>query len=272
MARKIDVPEGLWQRCPACEQTVYQKDVEEHLHVCPQCAFHHRIGAADRIKVLTDTGTFEEIAADLVSADPLKFSWDPGDGKTSYKQRLKKVAGESRAKEAMVIGKAFVRGRSVIVGAMDPFFIMGSMGAVVGEKVVMAVERAMEEDLPLVLCTASGGARMQEGMVSLMQMARTSAALARFDEAGGLYVVVMTDPTTAGVAASFAFLGDFTLAEPGALIGFAGPRVIWNAIRTELPEGFQKSEFMLKHGFIDRVVQRKNLRTEIARIIDYCGK
>jgi len=272
MAKKIDVPEGLWQRCPTCEQTVYQKDVEEQLFVCPQCAFHHRVRAPERIKQLTDPGTFEEIAADMTSTDPLKFSWDPGNGKTTYKQRLKKMTAETGSKEAIVVGKGFIRGRSVILAAMDPFFIMGSMGSVVGEKVVLAVERAMADDLPLVICTASGGARMHEGMVSLAQMARTAAALARFDDAGGLYIVVMTDPTTAGVAASFAFLGDFILAEPGALIGFAGPRVIWNAIRTELPEGFQRSEFMLKHGFVDRVVPRKNLRTEIARIIDYCGK
>ncbi len=272
MAKKIDVPEGLWQRCPHCEQTVYQKDVEEQLNVCPQCSFHHRVSARRRITQLTDPDTFEEIASDLVSTDPLKFAWDPGDGKTTYKQRLQQMQDETDATEGMVIGKGFIRGRSVVLGAMDPFFIMGSMGAVTGEKVVLAVERAMEDDLPLVLCTASGGARMHEGMVSLMQMARTSAALARFDRAGGLYIVVMTDPTTAGVAASFAFLGDFILAEPGALIGFAGPRVIWNAIRTELPEGFQRAEFMLEHGFVDRVVARKNLRSEIARIIDYCGK
>jgi acetyl-CoA carboxylase carboxyl transferase subunit beta len=272
MGKKIDVPEGVWQRCPSCEQTVYQKDVEEQLYVCPQCSFHHRIGARLRINQVVDPQTFEEIAPDLVSTDPLKFTWDPGEGKITYKQRLKEMTDETGNPEAIIIGKGFIRGRPVILGAMDPFFIMGSMGAVVGEKIVLAVERAMKENLPLVAFTASGGARMHEGMVSLMQMARTSAALARFDEAGGLYIVVMTDPTTGGVAASFAFLGDFILAEPAALIGFAGPRVIWNAIRTELPPGFQKAEFMLEHGFIDRIVPRKNLRTEIARIIDYCGK
>ncbi len=272
MAKKIDVPEGLWQRCPSCEQTVYQRDVEEQLHVCPQCSFHHRVGARVRINQIADPGTFEEMAADLVSTDPLKFAWDPGQGKITYKQRLKEMGEESGGSEAMIVGKGFVRGRQVILGAMDPFFIMGSMGAVVGEKMVIAVEEAMKDNLPLVVFTASGGARMHEGMVSLMQMARTSAALARFDEAGGLYIVVMTDPTTGGVAASFAFLGDFVLAEPAALIGFAGPRVIWNAIRTELPPGFQRAEFMLDHGFVDRIVPRKNLRSEIARIIDYCGK
>jgi len=272
MGKKVDVPEGLWQRCPSCEQMVFQKDVEDQLHVCPQCSFHHRVGARARIAQLTDPETFEEFAADLVSTDPLKFAWDPGEGKITYKQRLKEMTEETGEAEAMIVGKGFIRGRAVILGVMDPFFIMGSMGAVVGEKVVLAVEHAMKDNLPLVIFTASGGARMHEGMVSLMQMARTSAALARFDEAGGVYIVVMTDPTTGGVAASFAFLGDFILAEPGALIGFAGPRVIWNAIRTELPEGFQRAEFMLEHGFVDRVVPRKDLRSEIARIIDYCGK
>jgi acetyl-CoA carboxylase carboxyl transferase subunit beta len=272
MGKKTDVPEGLWQRCPSCEQMVYQKDVEEQLNVCPQCSFHHRVSARQRMAQVTDPETFEEFAADLVSTDPLKFTWDPGNGKTTYKQRLKQMIDETGNAEAMIVGKAFIRGRAVILGVMDPLFIMGSMGAVVGEKVVLAVEQAIKDNLPLVIFTSSGGARMHEGMVSLMQMARTSAALARFDEAGGLYIVVMTDPTTGGVAASFAFLGDFILAEPGALIGFAGPRVIWNAIRTELPEGFQRAEFMLEHGFLDRVVHRKNLRSEIARIIDYCGK
>jgi len=171
-----------------------------------------------------------------------------------------------------VVGKAFIRGRQVILGVMNPAFIMASMGAVVGEKVTRAIERALEENLPLVIVTASGGARMQEGMISLVQMAKTAAALAKLDDAGGLYIVVATDPTTAGVAASFASLGDVILAEPKAMIGFAGPRVIANTINAELPEGFQTAEFMLEHGFIDRIVPRADLRREIARLIDYCGK
>jgi acetyl-CoA carboxylase carboxyl transferase subunit beta len=219
------------------------------------------------VEQLTDTGTFEEFLADLESSDPLKFK-----DRITYKERLQTMQAKTQLKDAIVVGRAYIKGRPVVLGAMDPTFIMGSMGAVVGEKVSSAAERALEEDLPLVMVTCSGGARMMEGMVSLMQMAKTSAALARFDDAGGLYIVVMTDPTTAGVAASFAFLGDVIIAEPGTMIGFAGPRVIWNTVKTELPEGFQTAEFMLEHGFIDRIVPRDELRNEIARIIDYCGK
>jgi len=189
-----------------------------------------------------------------------------------YKDRLKAVQDKTDLKDAMIVGKAYVKGRPVVLGVMDPNFIMGSMGSVVGEKVSAGAELAAEEDLPFVMVTCSGGARMMEGMVSLVQMAKTSAALAKLDDAGGLYIVVMTDPTTAGVAASFAFLGDVIIAEPGTMIGFAGPRVIWNTVKAELPEGFQTAEFMLEHGFIDRIVDRKELRSEIARIIDYCGK
>jgi len=270
--KKTDVPKGLWTQCAACLATVYQKEVIENLHVCPECGFHHRIGAATRIRQLCDPDTFDEFNRDLVSTDPLRFVWNAGNGRTTYRKRLKEVQQSTRLAEAVVTGQAFVRGRSVILAVMDPNFMMGSMGAVVGEKITAAVERAADHDLPLIVVTASGGARMQEGMISLMQMAKTSAALAKFDDAKGLYIVVMADPTTAGVAASFAFLGDVILAEPKAMIGFAGPRVIANTIKAELPEGFQTAEFMLEHGHIDRIVERKNLRTEIARIIDYCGK
>jgi len=246
---------------------VFRKVVVEQLHVCPECGFHYRIDARTRIEQLADTGTFEECQADLVSTDPLKFA-----DRIPYKERMKKVRHTSGEKEAIVTGRAFIRGRKVILGAMNSNFIMASMGAVVGEKVTTAVEMATDEDLPLVLVCCSGGARMQEGMVSLAQMAKTSAALGRFDDAGGLYLAVLTDPTTAGVAASFAMLGDVIIAEPKAMIGFAGPRVIANTIKAELPEGFQTAEFMLEHGFVDRIVERKNLRSEIARLIDYCGK
>jgi acetyl-CoA carboxylase carboxyl transferase subunit beta len=265
--KKTDVPEGLWSRCEACGSMVFRKVVIEHLHVCPECGFHYRVDARTRIEQLGDPGTFEECLPNLVSTDPLKFS-----DRIPYKERLKKVRNTTGDKEAIIIGRAFIRGRKVILGVMNPNFIMASMGAVVGEKVTAAIEMATEQDLPLVLVCASGGARMQEGMVSLAQMAKTSAALGRFDEAGGLYIGVLTDPTTAGVAASFAMLGDVILAEPRAMIGFAGPRVIANTIKAELPEGFQTAEFMLEHGFIDRIVERRHLRTEIARIIDYCGK
>jgi len=264
---KVDVPKGLWAQCSACEAMVYQKAVEENLNVCPECGVHHRITARTRIQQLVDEGTFEEFLSDLVSTDPLKFS-----ERLKYKERIRQAQETSGENEAVIVGKTYIRGRPVILAVMDPFFIMASMGAVVGEKVTAAIERATDENIPFVIVTASGGARMQEGMVSLVQMAKTSAAVARLDEAGGLYIVVMTDPTTAGVAASFASLGDLHLAEPGAMVGFAGPRVIENTIKATLPEGFQSAEFMLEHGFIDRIVDRKNLRTEIARIIDYAGK
>jgi len=267
MQNKVDVPAGLWSRCSSCGHMVYEKEVAEALFVCPECGHHRRIDARTRIEQLVDPGSFEEFAEDLRSTDPLKFK-----DRIPYTERLKLEQEKTGESEAIVVGKAFVRGRPVILGVMNPMFIMASMGAVVGEKVTRAVERAIEENVPLVIVTASGGARMQEGMVSLVQMAKTSAALARLDDAGGLYVVVTTDPTTAGVAASFASLGDVILAEPGAMVGFAGPRVIANTINAELPDGFQTAEFMLTHGFVDRIVPRADLRREIARIIDYCGK
>jgi acetyl-CoA carboxylase carboxyl transferase subunit beta len=265
--RNAGVPAGLWTRCERCEHMLYEKEVAEALHVCPECGYHRRIDARTRIEQLVDPDTFEEFAADLRSTDPLKFK-----DRIPYKERLKREESKTGEQEAVVVGKAFVRGRAVVLAVMNPKFIMASMGAVVGEKITRAVEKAVEDNLPLVIVTASGGARMQEGMVSLVQMAKTSAAIARLDDARGLYIVVAADPTTAGVAASFASLGDFILAEPGAMIGFAGPRVIQNTINAELPEGFQTAEFMLDHGFVDRIVPRADLRREIARIIDYCDR
>jgi acetyl-CoA carboxylase carboxyl transferase subunit beta len=265
--RGFEVPEGLWIRCDHCHSMIYRRILEEELHVCPECDHHYRINARTRLDQLNDQGTFEEFLADLESTDPLEFT-----DRMSYKDRLEQVKAKAKEPEAIVVGKGFVKGRPVIMGAMNPDFIMGSMGAVVGEKVAAAADRATAEGLPLVLVTCSGGARMMEGMVSLVQMAKTSSAIGRLDEAGGLYIVVMADPTTAGVAASFAFLGDVILAEPNALIGFAGPRVIANTIKAVLPEGFQRAEFMMKHGFVDRIVHRRDLRSEIARIIDYCNK
>ena len=264
---KPGVPAGLWTRCDACEHMVYEKEVVENLHVCPECGHHRRVDARTRIGQLVDPDTFEEFAQDLRSTDPLSF-----EDRIPYKERLAKEQEKTGESDAVVVGKAFIRGRQVVLGVMNPSFIMASMGAVVGEKVTRAIEKAIEDNLPLVMVTASGGARMQEGMISLVQMAKTAAALAKLDEAKGLYIVVATDPTTAGVAASFASLGDVILAEPKAMIGFAGPRVIANTINAELPEGFQTAEFMLKHGFVDRIVPRPDLRREIARIIDYCGK
>ena len=265
--QRSGVPAGLWTRCDSCEHMIYEPEVVKHLHVCPECGHHRRIDARTRISQLVDPDTFEEFAADLRSTDPLKFK-----DRIPYAERLQLEQQKTGETEAVVVGKAFIRGRAVILGVMNPSFIMASMGAVVGEKVTRAIERALEENLPLVMVTASGGARMQEGMISLVQMAKTAAALGKLDDAGGLYIVVATDPTTAGVAASFASLGDVILAEPKAMIGFAGPRVIANTINAELPPGFQTAEFMLEHGFVDRIVHRNDLRREIARLIDYCGK
>jgi acetyl-CoA carboxylase carboxyl transferase subunit beta len=263
-----EMPEGLWMRCPACEHMLYKSAVEQNFNICPECNHHFRIEAATRIKYLTDEGSFQEVLSDLATDDPLGFRFRG----TTYKQRLKADEKKCGAKEAMLIGKAFIKGRGVILGVMEPNFLMGSMGFVVGEKLCAAVDKAMEENLPLVVVSCSGGARMHEGVVSLGQMAKTSAALAKFDEAGGLFISVLADPTTGGVTASFAMLGDCIIAEPGALIGFAGPRTIAETIKVELPEGFQTAEFMLEHGFVDMIVHRKDLRSEIARLIDYCRK
>ena len=267
LRRRRDVPEGLWMRCQNCGAMLYRKAVTDNFHVCPECQHHFRIDARTRIEMLVDPGSFEEEDEKLESADPLKFK-----DLKSYKSRLADQQKKTGLKDAVVWGRAFIKGRPVSLAVMDPNFIMASMGAVVGEKITRAIERAIDEKITLIICCASGGARMMEGLVSLMQMAKTSAALARLDDAGGLYISVLTDPTTAGVAASYANLGDIVIAEPEALIGFAGPRVIWHTTKTELPEGFQTAEFVMEHGFIDMIVHRKDLRDELARLIDYCGK
>jgi acetyl-CoA carboxylase carboxyl transferase subunit beta len=263
-----EMPAGLWMRCPDCEHMLYKKAVEKNLHVCPQCDHHFRIETKTRIEYLADEGTFQEVLSNLATPDPLGFKFRG----TSYKQRLKADQKKCGTKEAMRIGKAFIKGRGVILGVMEPNFLMGSMGFVVGEKLCVAAEKAIEESLPLVVVCCSGGARMHEGVVSLGQMAKTSAALAKYDEAGGLFISVLADPTTGGVTASFAMLGDVIIAEPGALIGFAGPRTIAETIKVELEEGFQTAEFMLEHGFVDMIVHREDLRSEIAHLIDYCHK
>ena len=263
-----DMPEGLWMACPSCEHMLYKHNVAENLNVCPGCHHHFRIGSEIRIRQLVDEGSFQEFLSDLTTGDPLNFKVRD----ITYKQRIKADEKKSGAKEAMRIGKAFIKGRGVVLGVMEPNFLMGSMGSVVGEKFCAAVDKAIEDKLPLVAICCSGGARMHEGVVSLGQMAKTSAALAKYDEAGGLFISVLTDPTTGGVTASFAMLGDCLIAEPGALIGFAGPRTIAETIKVELPEGFQTAEFLLKHGFVDMIVDRKDLRSEIARLIDYCKR
>jgi acetyl-CoA carboxylase carboxyl transferase subunit beta len=266
-SNRADVPEGLWTRCPACGAMVYRKLIEENLNVCTECSFHHRISARARVDLLCDPNSFEPLWTDIKPADPLQFI-----DRISYADRLAEEQQKTGLPDAIVAGDGYIKGRRAALACMDPFFIMGSMGSVVGELVTRAIEHADEQDLPLIVCCCAGGARMQESSLALMQMAKTSAALARFDRNGGLFISVLTDPTTGGVTASFAMLGDVILAEPGALIGFAGPRVIANTVRQELPEGFQRAEFLLEKGFVDRVVPRRQLRSEISRVIDYAGK
>ncbi|MFN3168483.1 MAG: acetyl-CoA carboxylase, carboxyltransferase subunit beta [Phycisphaeraceae bacterium] len=265
--KKQDLPEGLWMRCPSCEAMLYRKAVEQNLHVCPECDHHFRIDAEQRIKQLVDPGSFEPLWEDLAPRDALKFT-----DRVPYKDRIKATQKKTGQKDALMSGRGFIKGRGVVLAVMDTRFMMASMGSVVGEKITRAIELGTKEDKPVIVVSASGGARMQESALSLAQMAKTSAALARLDDAGGLFLSVLTDPTTGGVTASFAMLGDLILAEPKALIGFAGPRVIANTVRQELPDGFQRSEFLQDKGFVDRVVHRKDLRNEIARLIDYAGK
>jgi acetyl-CoA carboxylase carboxyl transferase subunit beta len=266
--RKRGVPEGLWVRCPGCQATIFRKEAEKRMGVCPECDYHWYVSAQQRIGQMLDEGTFEEWDAELVPDDPLEFV-----DRKPYPERIQADQKRTGLKEAAVVGTGRVRARRVAFGMTDSSFIMGSMGSVVGEKLTRTIERATEEKLPLIIVSGSGGgARMHEGILSLMQMAKVSAALARFNQAGGLFISVLTNPTMGGVAASFASLGDLVFAEPKALIGFAGPRTIKATIRIELPPGFQTSEFLLEHGFIDRIVRRPDLKSEIARAIDYCGK
>lgn len=265
--RRAAIPEGLWLRCPSCGKMIYKRHLEANLHVCPECGFHHRISATERVNQLADPGTFVEMFTGLSPTDPLQFK----DLKT-YKERLLAEQIKTGQQDAIKAGRMFIKGREAMVGCLDLTFMMGSMGSVVGETLTRTIEEATRASLPLVIVSCSGGARMQESGLSLMQMAKTSAALARYDDRGGLFISVLTDPTTGGVTASFAMLGDVIIAEPEALIGFAGPRVIQQTIRQELPEGFQRSEFLLKSGLVDRVVPRAQVRNEIARIIDFAGK
>jgi acetyl-CoA carboxylase carboxyl transferase subunit beta len=265
---KRGVPEGLWLRCPGCQAAIFRREAEKRLNVCPECEYHFYVSARDRIQQVLDTGTFDEWDCDLIPTDPLDFS----DTKP-YRQRLLEEQQRTGLSDAAITGTGMIRARRVAFGVTDSAFIMGSMGSVVGERLTRLTERATEQGLPLIIISGSGGgARMHEGIHSLMQMAKVSAALARHDAAGGLFISVLTNPTMGGVAASFASLGDVVFAEPRALIGFAGPRTIKATIRIELPEGFQTSEFLLQHGFIDRIVPRSRLQSEIARVIDYCGK
>ena len=263
-ASKREIPPGLWTKCESCGQLLYQKALDENLRVCPKCEFHFPLTARQRMDLTVDAGTFEEWDGELFPVDPLQFDVP--------KPYAEKIAEEQRAcgmADACLTGRGALSGRKIVLGFTDSRFMMGSMGSVVGEKLTRAIERAIEARLPLIIISGSGGgARMQEGMLSLMQMAKTSAALMRLDEAGGLFVSVLTHPTMAGVLASFATLGDVIVAEPRALIGFTGPRVIEQTIRQKLPEGFQRSEFLLEHGLIDLIVHRRELKSTLARLLD----
>jgi acetyl-CoA carboxylase carboxyl transferase subunit beta len=256
--------EGLWVKCEGCRQIIWKKELEENLNVCTKCEYHFRIDSAQRLMLLLDEDSIETQDETLESTDPLNFS-----DTRPYKARLEKSKAASGLKDAIINATGTMNGRPVLVSAMEYSFIGGSMGAVVGEAITRAVERACKQRKPIIVVSASGGARMMEGVVSLMQMAKISAALARLDTAKVPYISVLTDPTTGGVTASYAMLGDLNIAEPGALIGFAGPRVIEQTIRQKLPEGFQTSEFLVQHGMLDAVVHRKDMKSYIARALDF---
>lgn len=258
--KEPSAPEGLWLKCPKCGEVVYRDDVKAHGYVCPKCEGYFRIGTRTRIRMVADTGTFQEWFTDLETENPLEY---PG-----YEEKIADLQEKTKLHEAVTVGKCMVNGLETVLGVCDARFLMGSMGYVVGEKITRAFERATEEKLPVVLFTSSGGARMQEGIVSLMQMAKTSAAIRKHSEAGLFYLPVLTDPTTGGVTASFAMLGDVILAEPGALIGFAGPRVIAQTIGQKLPEGFQRTEFLVEKGIIDGVVERQELKETVWKLLN----
>jgi acetyl-CoA carboxylase carboxyl transferase subunit beta len=259
--------EGLWVKCDGCRQIIWKKDLEDNLNVCPKCDKHFRIDARTRLAQLLDDGQYETFDANLVSTDPLKFV-----DLKPYSSRLKRARAETELTDAVINARGKLNGRPVLMSSMEYAFIGGSMGAVVGEVITRAIEKAGDTQTPLIIVSASGGARMMEGVISLMQLAKISAALARLDELKVPYVSVLTDPTTGGVTASFAMLGDFNIAEPGALIGFAGPRVIEQTIRQKLPPGFQRSEFLLEHGMLDAVVHRRDLKPYISRALNFMVK
>ena len=268
--KKKDIPKGVWDKCKNCHEVIYQDKLKDNLNICPKCSYHNPMKANERIALLTDENSFKEISASIESVDTLKFEG------ISYSDKLEANKKKTGMKDAVVCGTATLHKKPLALGVMDFRFLGASMGSVVGEKITRITELATKKKLPLIIVTASGGARMYEGMLSLMQMAKTSGALERHMEAGLPYIVIMTHPTTAGVTASFASLGDLTIAEPKALIGFAGPRVIKDTTQAELPEGFQSSEFLLQKGMIDRIVDRRELRAELSLYLDFfqasCGK
>ncbi|MCK5861050.1 MAG: acetyl-CoA carboxylase carboxyltransferase subunit beta [Candidatus Hydrogenedentes bacterium] len=262
---KGDIPEGLWMKCESCHQTVYRTDIEENMQVCTVCGRHYRIGAWKRVKITVDPESFVETHDDFLTADPLEFSV----GSESYAERVERAQKRSNLSEALLTGIASLHGNPFVLGVMETDFIMGSMGAVVGEKFCRMVDDAIDRSIPLVVFTASGGARMQEGILALMQMAKTADAVRRINDAKVPYISVLTDPTTGGVLASFASLGDIILSEPGAYIGFAGKRLIMGALRVKLPEGFQSAEYQFQNGFVDAIVKRQDMRNYLGRLVQY---
>lgn len=254
-----DMMIGKWVKCDSCKEIIYKEELHNNFSVCPNCGKHFRLSARRRIKQIADEGTFESFGDDILTKDPLQFK--------GYLKKVEAIREKTKIDEAVKCGICKVEGEEIVLVVMDGNFLMGSMGSAVGERITLAIEKAIERKLPLIMFCVSGGARMQEGIISLMQMAKTSSALARLDKAGQLYISVLTDPTTGGVTASFASLGDIILAEPKALIGFAGPRVIEQTIKQKLPDGFQSSEFLLEHGFIDKIVERKDMKSMIAKLV-----
>jgi acetyl-CoA carboxylase carboxyl transferase beta subunit len=256
---KPNIPEGMWEKCPRCGQILYKKDLKANEMICGECRYHFRISASERIELIIDEGTFTEFDSSMQSENPIEFR--------GYDEKVEMAVKTTGVKEAVITGMGKINGMDSVICVMDSRFFMGSMGSVVGEKITRALEKATELKLPIIIFTTSGGARMQEGMFSLMQMAKVSSAVARHDAAGLLYITVLTDPTTGGVTASFAMQGDIIIAEPGALIGFAGARVIEQTIGQKLPQGFQRAEFLLKHGFIDMIAERKELKDTLGKLI-----
>ena len=254
-----DMMIGKWVKCDNCKEIIYKEELHQNFSVCPNCGKHFRLSARRRIKQIADEGTFEEIGKKILTKDPLNFK--------GYMKKVEVLREKTKIDEAVRCGICEIEGQKAVLGVMDGNFLMGSMGSAVGERITLAIETAIKKKLPLIMFCVSGGARMQEGIISLMQMAKTSSAIAKLNEAGLLYISVLTDPTTGGVTASFASLGDIILAEPNALIGFAGPRVIEQTIKQKLPEGFQRSEFLLEHGFIDKIVERKDMKHILGELI-----
>jgi len=261
---KKSIPDGLWKKCPECEEILYTRELSKVLWVCPKCTYHFRINPEDYLNMLMDNSNYKELNAKMKSGDPLQFK-----AKKKYSEQLEAAVTKSGSLEVLTTVVGLMNHYEIVLGIMTFKFIGGSMGSVVGEKLSRAIDYALKKSLPLITISASGGARMQEGIFSLMQMAKTSAKLARFSESGGIHVSILTDPTTGGVTASYAMLGDIILAEPGALIGFAGPRVIKQTIGQDLPKGFQRAEFLLEKGFIDHIVHRKEMKKVLTQILDF---